>query len=253
MAAKHHARWVPGPADGAVAAAVGPDVAFLPEGDGVVAMRWARRGDEPRSPVLELVRAVWATTPARAHATLRHRIRLTSAPAPFDADVVRVAARRWALVPALPGATCPPVRWLAPPPEAPLLEVPGGTAGLGEWVRWASSARRTPEGPRATADRPVVAVLVAQDGAALAAAHNQAGLDRSAHAEVALLRGWWARSGSVPPGATLVTTLQCCRMCAALWASCAPDDLVVVMAERDPGPFAQGTRLALRERLWGQT
>jgi tRNA(Arg) A34 adenosine deaminase TadA len=252
MARKHHAPWAPSAVDRALVSALGPDVAFLPVDGEVWALRHPRRGDEPRSPLLELVRAVWAEDPARAHLRLRSRIRLTSAAAPFDPDVAAVAARRWAVVDGAPGAS-PPVRWLSPPPEpAASLATPPGSRSLQGWLAWAGSVAplAAPPARRATADRPVVAVAVGPDGRALAAARNAAGRDRTAHAEVSLLRGL---SGALPPGSALVTTLQCCRMCAALWAACAPPDLSVGYGEADPGRFARGTRLADREQPLGRS
>lgn len=248
MARKHHAAWRSLPVDRAVAAHLGPDAAFVPAGDEVLAVQVTRAPTEPRSPLSELVRAVWALDPGRAHARLRQRLRVTSPPAPFDLDLVPVAARRWALVDPAPGPT-PPIRLLAPPPDPAGLPVPEGARPLGDWVGWVLAARGPAADPaaRATADRPVAAVLVAADGRALGAAHNRGSTDRSAHAEWLLLRRQWP----VAPGSTLVTTLQCCRLCAAAWAACAPADVGVVYVEPDPGRFAQGTRLAGRERRWG--
>ncbi len=251
MARKHHAPWVPPATDRALAAALGPDAAFLPVDGGVWALRHRRAGDEPRSPLLELARAVWARDPGCAHLRLRGRIRLTSPPAPFDADVAAVVARRFAVVPPEPGAS-PDVTWLAPPPEPDgALAVPPGARSVADWLAWAEASlpAAAPSEIRATADRPVVAVLVGPDGSALGAARNAAGRDRTAHAEVVLLR---RVHGSIPGGSTLVVTLQCCRMCAALWATCAPPDLRVVYGTPEPGRFGRGTRLAARER-WGAT
>lgn len=65
---------------------------------------------------------------------------------------------------------------------------------------------------------PVGAVVLAADGAVLAAAGNQVerDADASAHAELLALRQAAARLGSPRlPGCTLVVTLEPCPMCAA--------------------------------------
>lgn len=245
MARKHHAPFVPSPEDRAVAAIVGPDAAWIPAGDEVWAVRRGRAPTEPRSPLLELARAVWALDADRAHLRLRARIRVSSQPAPFDADVAKVVAHRLAWIDGAAPGLAPPVRWLPPAPEVPLLPLPPGPT---DWRAWARSACRpaAPAERRKGSDRPVVAVLTDRGGRALGAAHNAAGRDRTAHAEVVLLRACWP----VPDGCTLRVTLQCCRMCAALWAACAPADLQVEYDEPDPGPFAVGTALSARERRW---
>ena len=101
MAKKHHPVWVPGATDLQVAAALGGSAAFLPLDQGWAFVRSEVRG--PRSPVLDLVQAVYERWPERAHAVLRHRIRATVLSS-FDRDVVKVAAKRVSLVPVVGSA-----------------------------------------------------------------------------------------------------------------------------------------------------
>ncbi|MCB9689393.1 MAG: Bd3614 family nucleic acid deaminase [Alphaproteobacteria bacterium] len=242
MARRHHAPWVAGPEDLRLAEVFGPHTAWLPLPDGSVAhVRHERLARTPRSPVLDLVQGVTRRWPDRAHALLRGRIR-TTALAPFDADVVKVLARRVTLL--APGA--------GGSPEG--VDLASDAAAARALARLEPVAGEPMEALRALTagvvggapgmDRPVGAVLVGPDGRPLAGARNRAGEHPSLHAEVALLQAWGA---PVPAGCTLLVSLQCCRMCAALLLDAAPD-LDVAYLQPDPGKFARGTALAGRER-----
>ena len=130
--------------------------------------------------------------------------------------------------------------------------------------------------PRATRDRAVVAMLVGRDGALLDCAVNTNARNRALHAEVNLLAPWLegfvATAGEdedetnlasprkrreLPPGARVLVTLQCCRMCAALICAAADDARErrgvetlrdVVYAEKDDGKYSDDT--ALQRRGW---
>ena len=58
---------------------------------------------------------------------------------------------------------------------------------------------------------------------------------RSAHEQ--------ANAFLLPAGYRLETSLQCCRMCAAVVVASVAGPIEVVYAERDPGRFARGTAL----------
>jgi tRNA(Arg) A34 adenosine deaminase TadA len=189
-------------------------VAFLTLDGGWGYVRGEVRG--PRSPVLDLVQAVYEAHPDRARALLRQRIRATVL-APFDADVVKVTAKRVALVTAADG------------PVDGLVDLSG----------FAERARARVGG----VDGGVVATL-SVDGTAVLTARNAASENRTLHAELALAQAWWARTGRpIPAGARLETSLQCCRMCAAVLVASVAGPIDVVYAEPDPGRFARGTAL----------
>lgn len=242
MARRHHAPWAADPEDLRLAELFGPHTAWLPLPDGTVAhVRHERAARTPRSPVLDLIQGVTLRWPDRAHALLRQRIR-TTASAPFDADVVKVLARRVTLLPPGSGggsegldltADATSARALArlePVDGDPLEALRSLTAGV--------------VGGAVGMDRPVGAVLVGPDGRLLAGARNRAGEHPALHAELALLQAYDA---PIPEGCTLLVSLQCCRMCAALLVDAAPD-LDVAWLEPDPGRFARNTALASRER-----
>ena len=95
-------------------------------------------------------------------------------------------------------------------------------------------------------DRPVAALLVGPDGAILGGSINTNSKDRTRHAEVNLIQGWYARTGlEIPSGARIFVTLKPCRMCSAMILECAGDRnaIQVLYAEDDPGPQARNTCL----------
>ena len=113
-------------------------------------------------------------------------------------------------------------------------------------------------------DRRVVAMVVDRDGVLVDAAVNTNAENAMLHAEFNLLMPWLMRvdgdgdgdgeaAKSLPPGARLFVSLQCCAMCAAL--VCAASDARggevltdVVYGEEDPGALARDTEL--RRRGW---
>ena len=229
---------------GGALSALGAPVAVLRAEQGVL----AARTDAPWGPVLELAQGVWARWPDRAHAILRRRV-FVDAAREVDAACTPVVAKKRTVV---VGSGAFPIVDLGPAAEAARatlvpLPLPGGD--LGEVARACSSmAASLDRGERlAVSDRPVVAALVV-DGEVLLATRNQAGRNRCLHAEVALVQLWWRRSGRLPAGATVATSLQPCRMCAAvlLAAATTPDRLEVVYGAADPGRFARDTVLARR-------
>jgi tRNA(adenine34) deaminase len=96
--------------------------------------------------------------------------------------------------------------------------------------------------PAAEADVPVGAVLLAPSGEVLARAHNQreAGLDPTAHAEIAAIRmaGQALQTWRLD-GCTLVVTLEPCTMCAG--AVTAARIARLVYGAHDPKAGAAGS------------
>ena len=99
-------------------------------------------------------------------------------------------------------------------------------------------------------DRDVIALLVDREGRVLARARNTNATERTRHAEMNLVQGWWEHHRRpLPAGCTLWVTLKPCRMCAgAIWEAArnphdATRDLRVRYLEDDPGPNARLTVL----------
>ena len=198
----------------------------------------------PHTALTDLIQGVYARAPETARATLRNRIAINYDPTPLCLGMLKVAAKRWersreepsgeTLTPPSPHLLSPPVSQLQALSEAPsllqaLLPTPGPT--------------------RALSARAVSAVLLSSQLEVLAAACNSNTQERTRHAELELVQGYWARHRRpLPKGSLVVVSLKPCRMCAAAIARAAEDirTLKVLYLEDDPGPFARGTEL---ERL----
>jgi tRNA(Arg) A34 adenosine deaminase TadA len=235
-------RWKPRAEDGALARELGPNSAFLAWGD-----RWFHARDD-RAPILALARGIWELDPERARSALRNRVRLTAPVRPLDRAVADVVAKRVSWVP--PDAGSAPASHDVSALAARALgrvsvldvgerRVPADPAG---WLR--SLVPAGDPGPLALRDRPVVSVLLDGAGEVVVAATNAAGRNRTLHAEACLT----ALRAVIPDGWTVLTSLQPCRMCAALLVDAAAGALAVRYLDPDPGRLA--TRTALQERGW---
>ncbi len=88
-------------------------------------------------------------------------------------------------------------------------------------------------------NRAIGAVLLDPNGEVLAVGANNAGKDRTRHAEVNLLQSYFQKNKKpVPVGSTLVTTMKPCKMCGGMLWTAAEDplSLKIVYKEFDPGP-----------------
>lgn len=242
--------WTPSEDDRALAAILGPGSAFVQVDGG-----WAHVTGPTaagRSPVLDLVQALWELDPRVAHIALRRRIRTTDPVTPADRAICDVAAKRVCHVDGAPGKTLTSAdlgAYAARAREraagaAISVEALGLPPDPAAWI--ASLVPAGDDLPLARRDRPVVAVLAGPDGRILYAARNAGGANRTLHAELCLVQG----HGALPAGATVYTSLQPCRMCAAILVDAAAGPLAVRYLEPDPGRLA--TRTALQDRHWEQ-
>jgi tRNA(Arg) A34 adenosine deaminase TadA len=102
--------------------------------------------------------------------------------------------------------------------------------------------------PAQQADQNIAALLVAPDGKILGWAVNQKSKHPMLHAETTLVLDWIVGGkGAVPQGCRVYTTLQSCKMCAAVLMSCAKD-VFVYYGQQDGGEHAQSTALSTAGR-----
>jgi tRNA(Arg) A34 adenosine deaminase TadA len=223
VARKHHRPWSPSAEDRSAAAALGPGAAFVPLDGGFGYVRGT---------VLDLVQAVYEACPGRAHTVLRRRIRTTSPVTALDRAVADVAAKRVAEVaPAGDGA-------IVGTDLAPWIAVARARGARAVFVPEAADA------PDVRPSREVLAVLVDPDGRPRLAARNAAETNRTLHAELNLVQAW----GRIPAGWRIRTSLQPCRMCAAVIVGAAEGPIRVEYLEPDPGRLA--TRTLLQALGW---
>lgn len=188
--------------------------------------RSALAAGQPSSSVTRLIQGIWETETAQARAILRKRIHTTEQLTPMNWGMVKTAAQRISVVPAVePHDDWQPVAFDNP---FRIMEVSGDAMTAARAL--AGNARR--DGELFRRDRPVGCVLVAAGGELLGGAFNTNRDNRTLHAEVNLLQ---ALGCLVPAGATLYTTLEPCRMCQGMIVSCAPG-LKVRYAESDAVP-----------------
>lgn len=200
--------------------------------------------------VLELVDGIGHAYPDQAHALLRSRVFTTHVATAADRAIVQVCARklRDAVVPEAGPTADVDIIDLSEAAaasrahhiDASGVVVPGRPSDWRSLLEVPSAA-----GALKHRDRPVLAILVDAHGHTVAAARNTNGANRLHHAEVNLLL---RLDGAVPPGCTLYVSLQCCRMCAALWVQATPDELAVRYLRPETGRF--GTHTALQDRGW---
>ena len=102
-------------------------------------------------------------------------------------------------------------------------------------------------------DRAVAAVLLSEKGELLAEARNTNALNKTLHAEVNLLQGYFKLSGNkFPKNAKIYTTLKPCKMCAGMISVYAfgQENLRVIYEIYDSGPNARSTVLNKGSAEW---
>lgn len=204
-------------------------------------------GLAPETAVSRLVQGIYERYPQQARAMVRNRIFLTDEKTPFCDGVIRVAAKRCTesqplvelgLDEELPSLL--PER--ADNPKPLVLSLTDAFALCNQL----EAAIPRQESERYKADRPVAALVLDRDGRLLGQGMNSGSQNRTRHAELEAIRNAWARTGQkLPAGATLISTLKPCRMCAGLawWFCDDPAQLTVIYRDFDPGPHGRATVL----------
>lgn len=207
----------------------------------------------PESAVTRLVQGIYENDPEQARRISRLRIYSTVAPSVMCRGMVKVAARRMTVL--LEPSCGPTVQ-----SENEVVEVFPTTAVLATLPLWEKSTKDRElmalalelgasverRGPLHASNRPIAALLVGAYGEVFAAAVNSNARNRTQHAEVNLLQGYFSRTGrAIPRGTRIITTLKPCRMCAAMIWHCSEDveAIRVAYGEHDPGPNARVTIL----------
>ncbi|MCM2323757.1 MAG: Bd3614 family nucleic acid deaminase [Oligoflexia bacterium] len=249
------------------AAHPGAPFAFLDAGEAVYWSSFQPAPHAPFSPVTRLIQGVYERHPASARSLLRHRIYTNAPLTPMCHGMIKVAAKRSAVVSSalsLPTSEIPAARELL---ELSAHLTSHGALPVSELARLAGLSAGPPRGHQELMDlafrlcapeirsvfghergRPIAALLVSAEGQLLEAALNTDYGNRTLHAEVNLLQTYFLRTGlPLPLGARLYTTLKPCRMCAGMIWHCAEDiqSLKVFFGEDDPGPHGRNTALTV--------
>lgn len=167
---------------------------------------------EPQSAVTRLIDGIWRRFPGSAHFILRSRIYLDYEPTELCRGMMIVCAKRFTRVKEVPAD----IRQRSTRVDAALELALSQVSVLND-----SSLIGTPSNVRAEQHRSIEAWLLDAHGRLLAWGINTAGRNRTSHAEMNLLRNWWARTRqAVPCGSRLVSTLEPCPMCAGALVEC---------------------------------
>ncbi|MGK5089447.1 Bd3614 family nucleic acid deaminase [Bdellovibrionota bacterium FG-2] len=211
----------------------------------------------PFSSIVNLIQGVYESYPENARRMLRHRLYTTATLTSMCRGMIKVAAKRASdeVVPqshdldaseALVKVQYDSSRQGMSVPFVPQANEFDDQA----WMQLAFSLickRPENSGPRFLLDRPVGALLVSAENRLLFIATNENASNKTSHAEVKLVQGYFRATGSpLPLGCRIYTTLKCCKMCAAMiWQSAKePTSVRVYYGENDPGPYAQNTILS---------
>lgn len=177
----------------------GFDSAFVVVEDGVHFARFPAGVKAPSSAVVKLVQAMWERWGEAGHRLYRRRLWTTAELSEMDTGMVKVAAK------SVTGS------------------VRGRDHGLavGETRPLAGDEVLIPDFQMEDGDRDVEARLFDREGRELFRARNRHGRNRTLHAEVNLLQGWFrATGGLLPEGASIEVTHKPCRMCASMILHC---------------------------------
>jgi tRNA(Arg) A34 adenosine deaminase TadA len=235
---------------------------------------WASGPEElaPETAVSRLVQGIYERYPQLARAMVRNRIYLSGEKTPFCDGMIRVAAKRCTenqpLANVFPDNECPGLKRRRAPAcptelsarESCVEELPSilperladfsaPTLSLADAFALCNQLEAEmpqSEAERYKADRPIAALVLDRDGKLLGQGINSGSQNRTRHAELEAIRNAWARTGQkLPTGATLISTLKPCRMCAALaWWFCEdPSQLRVIYRDFDPGTNGRATVL----------
>lgn len=120
-----------------------------------------------------------------------------------------------------------------------------------EWLH--QQTLQVPRGPVLhDYNRPIAAVLLSSNLEVLSYALADNSVNKTLHAEVLCLQGYWVRFQRAPPeSCILITTLKPCLMCAEMLGQLLSvvKDFRVICLRDDPGPKAKGSRLEKEGRL----
>lgn len=217
--------------------------------------RETRDESRPATAVCRLVSGVYAHEGFASLKVLRRRLHTTASFNEFDANLIKIAAKRCTF-----GTELDPtvverstdgdqvVDLSATPIGDPTADRTSLLGGLGTHLTDAealeacrSLANAVPLEPeRFASPRPVAALALDPDGRLLGAAVNNNVVNRLQHAEFNLVFGRFA-ANPIPAGTTIYASLSPCRMCAALLAKASVDGrgIRVVALVQDPGRYGR--------------
>lgn len=192
--------------------------------DRILYSTYEPKPQEPHSAVTQLIQGIFEEIPEKALSLLRHHIVVNYKPSILCRGMIAIAAKRFRFEPELDsilkqsslplelvhylGPKLEPLRFLATYQEA------------ASWVCGATKEVETQdkeEAPKYLQDRAVRAVLFNAQNQVLLMAENKNSKNKTKHAEVVLLQDYFrVHQQGFQEETLLMTSLQCCKMCAAM-------------------------------------
>jgi hypothetical protein len=167
---------------------------------------------EPHSAVTQLISGIWQQFPGSAHFILRARIFLNYEPTELCRGMMIVCAKRFTRLPSVPVSVSSRIRG---GDKAAIVIDPHFfcESSQSSGVRFSTDI--------AEQNRSIEAWLLDAAGRLVGWGVNTAGRNRTSHAEMNLLRGWWFKNRCpLPAGGRLISTLEPCPMCAGAIVHC---------------------------------
>jgi hypothetical protein len=181
------------------------------------------RPQEPHSAVTQLIQGIYEQYPDEAIRILRRPIWVNYVPSILCRSMIAIAAKRYSVMTdwtRLSDDLSLPWRQViyTTPPESPRTPSAMDYGEALVWLQGLSSPKQVE--PRYRQDRSVRAVLLNANNQVLLWAENENSRNKTKHAEVQLLQKHFAmtQEGLSEP-TTLISSLQCCKMCAGLYWS----------------------------------
>lgn len=205
---------------------------------------YSPRPQEPHSAITQLIQGLYQIYPERALKLLRRPIILNHTPSLLCRGMISIAGKRYRIdidyFERMHHQTIIPIVYhsshtLSPEPLSPLPSY----MDIQEWVKSPPILCNT--------QKKVRSVLMNQNKCYLMSAENEATSNKTLHSEVVLLQKYYAfhqQGFSLPT--TLMTNLQSCKMCAAMWWHMHSDpwkNLQSIYSHPELGPSARDTIL----------
>lgn len=214
-------------------------IAALTDGDSLYYAEYPLLPFAPHTPVTQLIQGIYAQFSDKALRLLRHPIRVNYSPTLLCRSMTAVAAKR------LKQDTASPIQeWVASHPHRIEIAYKAELTPSMEFDANAMTSLSIPI-PRYQQNRKVRAFLFNREGELLSGAVNQNAIQKTNHAEVLALQSYYQqhREGFQSP-TILITSLQCCKMCAAMFWQMHHnplENLKVFYLEKEVGPIARDT------------
>lgn len=199
-----------------------PNIALLVDQGTIYWSSYTPQIQEPHSAVTQLIQGIYQNFPQKALRLLRNPIETNFTPTLLCRGMVRIAAKRIRWNPLVHGLLDRGSKDLVRVQfQVSLVDQAPALAFMDEpsLLKWLKGAPLTSnDHPRYQSHRAVRAALKTKEIESYIVSENQNALNKTFHAEILLLQSYYAKhQKGFDSATTLFTSLQCCKMCAAMF------------------------------------